>query len=200
MKLKETTIDGINYVCPTWDQMGIFTFQLARQIIESGRQVDKVVALAKGGWTWARTLVDHMGVDQLSSMRIKSYSGVNENTRPQIIQPLADAVNGMNVLAFDEVADTGESLEIATTYLRAMGVNSLAVAALCYKPQSKVVPDYFAFKTEAWVVFPHEIREFIDLSYKKWASDGLSHRQMIDRLLTIGLPEEQVNYFINLKH
>lgn len=199
MKLRETTIDGINYVCPTWDQMGIFTFQLARQIIESGRQVDKVVALAKGGLTWARTLVDHLGVDQLSSMRIKSYSDVSKNIPPQIIQPLADAVNEMDVLVFDEVADTGESLEVATTYLKAMGVNTLAVAALCYKPQSKVVPDYYAFKTAAWVVFPHEIREFIELSYKKWTSDKLSRSQILNRLLTIGLPEEQVNYFINLK-
>ena len=88
--LKETEFDGITYVCPTWDEMGIYTYQLAKQIIEANQSIDGVVALAKGGWTWARALVDYLGIDPLSSTRILSYSGVNQKRAPQIIQPLTD--------------------------------------------------------------------------------------------------------------
>src|SRR3989339_34147 len=71
--IKETIFDDESYLCPTWKQMGELTYVLARKIIDAGDRFDRVIALAKGGWTWARTLVDYLGMDQLHSARVKSY-------------------------------------------------------------------------------------------------------------------------------
>lgn len=194
--LNEIKYDGQTYVAPTWDQMGKYTFKLATQIIHSEDSFDRVVALAKGGWTWARTLVDYLGIDEISSVRFKSYQGINESVEPQIIQPLTDRINGENILLFDEVIDSGETVKRALEYLRIMGAKSLRIAALCYKPHSCVVPDYFAFETSAWVVFPHEIREFIEASYHKWQSNGISIQEIRKRFDKIGIPEDQVEFFL----
>lgn len=194
--LKECKYDGISYVCPTWNQMGEYTFALAKKIIDSGEKFDRVVALAKGGWTWARALVDYLGIDEISSVRFKSYQGVYEASEPQLIQPLTNPISGEKILLFDEVIDSGETAKRALEYLRIMGAKSLKTAALCYKPHSKLIPDYFSFSTNAWVVFPHEIREFIETSAHKWHQGKVSDKEIRKRLEKIGIPEEEVKYFL----
>jgi len=194
--LQEHTFDDVTYVHPTWNEMGTYTFELAKQILASDKTFDRTVALAKGGWTWARTLVDYLGIDGLSSMRIQAYKDIWKMEKPQIIQPLTDPVFDLNILLFDEVIDKGATIETAITNLRSMGVKSITTAALCYKRTSSIRPDFYAFSTSAWVVFPHEIREFIEQSYKTWKSDRKSDSEITKRLLNIGLPEEQVRFFV----
>jgi len=202
--LKEIEFDGETFVCPTWEQMGEYTFDLARQIIESGQSFDRVVALAKGGWTWARTLLDYLQIDELSSMRIKRYIGINEAEEPVITQPLADAIGGESILLFDEVIDSGKTIDKGLEILKAMGAKNVRTAGLCYKPRSSVVPDFFAFSSSAWVVFPHEVREFVEGSARKWrlgseeeGRPGISDIEILDRLITIGLPRNQVEFFLH---
>lgn len=197
-QLKETKYDGISYVCPMWDQMGVFNFDLARQIIQSGQSFDRLVALARGGWTWARDLADALKISELSSMRIKSYTGVNESGEPRITQPLTDSISGEDILLFDEVIDSGATIGKAQEYLKVMGAKSIQTAALCYKPRSEIKPDYFAFSTEAWVVFPHEFREFTEDFTNKWRSKGESIGEIKNRLITIGIPPSQVEFYCSL--
>lgn len=195
--LRETELDGIVYVAPTWEQMGEYTFELQKKIISSGQSFDRIVALAKGGLTWARTLTDWLDIDPLSSVRLKSYSGVGKANEPEITQPLADPIAGERVLLFDEVIDSGETIKKAQEYLRVMGAKSVKTAALCYKPRSIVVPDYHAFETDAWVVFPHEIREFIEESAMKWGKSGLSIDQVKSRLIEVGIPPRQIDFVVD---
>lgn len=196
LMLRENEYDGVSYVSPTWEQMGEYTFRLAKEILDSGEKFDRVVALAKGGWTWARTLMDYLAIDEISSVRFKSYQGVNEASEPQLVQPLTDSIQGQKILLFDEVIDTGETIKRASEYLGIMGAKKLTIAALCYKPHSCVIPDYFAFSTKAWVVFPHEIREFIEASAKKWKSNRMSDKEIRKRFDKIGIPDEQVDFFL----
>lgn len=177
--------------------MGDFTFNLSKEIIDSGKEFDRVVALAKGGWTWARTLADYLNIDHLSSVRIKSYTGVNEAGKPRIVQPLTDQIHNEKVLIFDEVVDSGETLKKALDYLSMMGADEIKTASLCYKPRSKIKPDFYAFKTDAWVIFPHEIREFIEISSSNWRGKGVSEKQIRKRLDKLGIPDQQVKYFLD---
>ena len=194
--LKEIIFDNISYVAPTWDQMGEFTFLLAKKILDSGQKFDRVVALAKGGWTWARTIVDLLEVPQLSSTRLKSYCNVNECGQVKVTQPLSDSVDGENVLIFDDVVDSGETLIKAKEYLTLLGAKTVTTAALCYKPRSKFIPDFYAFNTTSWVVFPHEYREFITQASKQWSAKNIPQSEIKSRLLTIGVPENQIDYFL----
>jgi len=193
---KETNFDGISYLCPTWEQMGEVSFELSKQINDSGQEFDRLIALAKGGWTWARTTVDNLNIKNLSSMRLRSYGGVNSNGKVEIIQPLPDSINGERVLIFDDVADSGETLKLAREYMEIMGANDIKIATLCFKPRSSVVPDFYGFETKAWVVFPHEHREFIVESSTRWSSKGVSNKEIKIRLEEIGLPENHVAYFM----
>lgn len=198
IRLKETRYDGISYVCPTWDQMGEFNFDLARQIIQSGQSFDRLVALARGGWTWARDLADALEIPELSSIRIKSYTGVNQSGEPRITQPLTDSICGERILLFDEVIDTSTTIKKAQEYLRVMGAESVRTAALCSKPRSQIKPEYFAFSTEAWVIFPHEIREFIKESVGLWISKGETVDEIKHRFVVIGIPPVQVEFYCSL--
>lgn len=208
--LRETVFDGVSYVCPTWEQMGQYTFELARQIIESGQSFDRVIALAKGGLTWARTLVDYLQIDEISSVRIISYKGDEKTGVPIVYQPLPHSIKGERVLLLDEVIDTGETVVEAKAHLRKKGAGTadIKIATLCYKPHAMertgVVADFEAFRTNAWVVFPHEIREFTEGIARKWrigspeeGRPGLSDAEIKDRLDRIGLPGEQVEYFLS---
>lgn len=199
LQLKETEYDGDSYICPTWEQMGVFNFELAKQIIQSGQSFDRLVALAKGGLTWSRAMVDALQIPKLSTTRIQKYKGVNQSEKPRIAQPLTDAIDGEGILLYDEVIDSGETIEVALEYLGAMGAKDIKTAALCYKPRSTVKPDFFAFSTNTWVVFPHEIREFVDERFDKWRKAGLLIKNIKNRLITIGIPSEQVEFFCSLK-
>lgn len=195
--LKKIRFDGVSYVSPNWEQMGEYTFHLAKDIIESGEKFDRVVALAKGGWTWARTLMDYLAIDEISSVRFKSYQGVNEASEPQLVQPLTDSIHGQKILLFDEVIDTGATIKKASEYLKMMGAKNLTIASLCYKPHSCIKPDFHAFQTSAWVVFPHEIREFSELSAHKWRKDKVSENEIRKRLDALGIPDKQIKYFLD---
>jgi len=194
--LREVTYGGINYACPTWEQMGEYTFNLAREIDESGRKFDRVVALAKGGWTWSKTLVDYLNIDKLSSIGVKSYGGINDQSAEvEVFHPLTDRVHQERILIFDEVVDSGKTIIKSKEIVTVLGCREVAVAALCYKPRSKATPEYYAFTTDAWVVFPHERREFINDAWKRWSDENVPADMIKTRLLDIGLPKDQVDYF-----
>jgi hypoxanthine phosphoribosyltransferase len=200
--LKETTFDGTTYVCPTWEQMRQFNLDLVKKITASGQSFDRVIALSRGGLTWSRTLADALRVPEISTIRIKTYSGINQVGEPQITQPLTDIVRGETVLIFDEVAETGITLEIAKSHVKKKRAKKISTATLCYKPYSKVKPDFYAFQTSAWVIFPHEIRETVDELSAKWAkpTDGrasLSIEEIKERFLAIGLPADEVEFYLS---
>jgi len=197
--LKETIFNGIAYICPTWDQMGVFNFELAKSIIASGQSFDRIIALAKGGWTWTRDMADALQVPELSSIRIKSYTGVNQAGEPLITQPLTDHIHGERILLFDEVIDSGLTIKKAKEYISEHGAAKIQIATLCYKPRTIVKPDFFAFSNEAWVVFPHEMREFVQSSKKNWETKGIDSEEIKKRLVTIGVPHDQVDYYCSLQ-
>lgn len=196
--LKNIKYDGVSYVYISWNQMGVYTFELAKKILYSEKTFDRVIALAKGGWTWTRTLVDYIQIDKISSIHMSSYVGVNRTVKPKILQPLTESVSGQHILLFDDVMDSGYTVKKVKTYLKSMGVESITVATLGYKPRSIIIPDFYAFESTAWIVFPHELREFITQSYATWKSKGISVKRIMDRFVKLGLPTNEVKYFLEI--
>lgn len=197
-QIKRTEYNGQVYEAPTYDQMGKLNFRLTKQIIESGQSFDRIIALARGAWTWATDLGGGLEIPEFSSIRYKSYTGIGESGKPRLVQPLTDSIYGEKILLFDEVIDSGKTIIEAKNYLGTMGPASIETAALCYKPRSEVKPDFYAFESNAWVVFPHEIREFVQDSVKKWKQLELSSDEIFDRLVTIGVPHEQARFYLSL--
>ena len=176
---KETT----QYITPTWDDMNDLAFQISQKMIKAGKKFDRIVTLAKGGWPMTRSLVDFLGVEQVASLGIKFYSGVNQRfVKPEIYQDFPVSLKGENILLFDDVADTGESFKFTKDHLLKNKVKSITTASLFYKPHSVFKPDFYGFTTSVWIIFPYEKVETMKFLINKWQSRSLSQSVINSRL------------------
>jgi len=191
------TIQEQQYLTPTWDECGQICFKLAKTILEDKPQIDRIVALGKSGWTWARAMSDYLGVKNVASVQYEFYKDVAETTDSPILkQPLSISVTGERVLVFDDVADTGRTLEEALEYLARSGADMILTATLFTKPASTFTPNYFGEKTSAWIVLPHEIRDTIEQLNSKWKQAGIKSEEIKSNLEKLGINKEQIDYFL----
>src|SRR5205085_705462 len=132
-----------------------------KQINHQGKKYDRIVVIAKGGLTWSRVLADYLSIPDIETVRVKLYRGINKAfKKPQIIQDIKADIKGERILLFDDVADSGQTLEFVEKLLYKEGAKSVDTSALFFKSTSKITPDFFDHQTDAWIVFPHELREF----------------------------------------
>lgn len=198
--MKKTQFHGQTYEFYSWERLGDDIFTLAEQIIQSGKQFDRIIALAKGGLTFSRSLVDYLQVDNVSTFQIEFYTGIGttENT-PVITQSLPVSIKGEKILIFDDIVDRGPTMTLATQYLLQHGATTLTTAALIQKPWSTFTVDFCARQSESWVIFPNEVRETITLLKKLWLQKGDSLEKIEAQLLEIGFGKEEVALFLKLE-
>ena len=108
-------------------------------------------------------------------------------------------VNGKKILLFDDVADTGESLIFASDYLLEQGAALVKTATLFFKERSAITPDYYASRTNAWIIFPFEIREMSQLLSNNWRKQGLAESEIIARLKKLNFNEKIMQYFAKIE-
>ncbi|MDO9027286.1 MAG: phosphoribosyltransferase family protein [Candidatus Roizmanbacteria bacterium] len=188
-----------SYIAPTWEEMGQMCLSLGTDILEKNKRFDTLITLAKGGWTWARTMADILQIFELSSFKLTFYDSSQPGkklSKPMLEIPLTIPLARKRIFLFDDVNDSGESLGYALKYLDHFGPSSITTATLFHKPHSKFKPDFFGAETDAWVVFPHERREVIDGLALKWKKTGIKIPEIRERLIKIGLPEKEVNIFL----
>ncbi|MEJ5293492.1 MAG: phosphoribosyltransferase [Candidatus Methanosuratincola sp.] len=179
-----------------WGKVHTSVLELSRKIEGSGFRPDSIVGVARGGWVVARLLSDLLGVDELLSVRVSFYRGVNQReAKPRIESPVAGEIRGKRILVADDVADTGESLLLVVDHLSAMGAYEIRVATLHVKPWSKKIPDYCVESTDSWILYPWEYRETISNLIKEWSKDGIDPAGARERLVTAGIPPEIVERF-----
>lgn len=200
MIFKKISFDGGKnfYIAPTWDQLGHLCFKLGKQINHQGKTYDRIVVIAKGGLTWSRTLADYLNIQSIETIQVRLYRGIGKTfKKPQILQQVKADIKGEKILLFDDVADSGQTIEFVEKLLLKQGAKSVDTSALFFKSSSKVTPDFFDHQTDAWIVFPHELREFIEETTKEWLARGLTKKQAAARYIRLGLPEDQVKYFLD---
>ena len=197
--MKTCTIDGVTYEYHSWQDLGEALFHLSKKVMESGKSFDRLIALAKGGLTFSRSLVDYLDIKELSSFQIEFYTGINSTAKtPVITQNLAISVRNEQVLLFDDVVDQGETMKMAVAYLKQQGAKEITTTSIISKPWSKFTPDFSAHVTDAWVIFPNESRETIRLLTKQWQQKGIQAPEIVDKLLQIGFPKEEVEFFTQI--
>lgn len=188
--------DPIQYLAPSWDDMDRLVFSISKKIIEADLKFDRIVTMAKGGWPMARPLVDYIQANEVASIGIKLYKGINERkAEPEVYQDIPVDITGETILLFDDVADTGETLEFVKQYLEGRGAKKIYTATLFYKPHSSIKPDYYGEETLAWIIFPYELRETMDVLVDKWEGEGLNEAAIVDRFETLGFKRKMVEYF-----
>jgi hypothetical protein len=144
----------------------------------------------------ARPLVDYIQANEVVSIGVRYYQGINKRRAdPEVYQDISADLNGETILLFDDIADTGETLKFVKKYLESRGVKKIYTATLFYKPHSMIKPDYYGEETVAWIIFPYELRETMDILVDKWESEGLDEQTVIDRFEKLGFKRKTVEYF-----
>jgi hypoxanthine phosphoribosyltransferase len=140
----------------SFEEMASLCKDLAEQVKKDKFKPDVIIGVSRGGWIPARLISEHLGVEILASISVKSYDGCKKQCQPYLFEELGLKIKGLEVLVVDEVVDSGESLEVAKEYLDSLSPSKVKFAALHCKPWAKFKPDYFAKQTEDWIVYPWE--------------------------------------------
>ncbi|NWF95334.1 MAG: phosphoribosyltransferase [Candidatus Thorarchaeota archaeon] len=190
----------MKYLILSWQDVYNLTLQLSERIVESGYKPTVIVGIARGGWIPARILSDVLYANTMWNVRIEYYTDLGKRGRePRITQPLLVPLEGQSVLVVDEVADTGESLFHAIEHIKAQRVQEVRSAVLHLKETSRVIPDYYMQKVDAWTVYPWEVRESLIALVKKFKTDdpSLDLKQIRDKLVfEVGFEPTVADYFI----
>ncbi len=115
-----------------------------------------------------RLMSDFMEIEEVMITRCEYYSDLGERRKkPIITQKIQGDLEGKRVLLLDDVADTGESLKVISSYLRSKKPRKLTIATIYVKPWTIITPDFYAASTDAWIIFPWETYEAIKLLKRK---------------------------------
>jgi len=179
----------VKYLRLTWEDIERQCMTIAREIKRREVPFDIIVGIARGGWVPARLLSDMLDNDELHTMRVKFYTGIGEvAAKPVILHPTQIDVTGKKVLLVDDIADTGKSLSIAKKHLEERGAGDIFVVTLIKKPHSEINPDLYVAETDAWVIFPWEVRETLRLILRKAETKEEAEKE----LARAGLSEEEL--------
>lgn len=148
------------------------SFELALHILESDYRPSFIVGVWRGGTPIGiaiQELLDVCGcpTDHFS-IRTSSYehgTKASQNVQVYGLQHLVDTINRKdNLLIVDDTFDSGRSIEAIITHLqkksRRNTPQNIKVATIYYKPTLNTTnrtPDFFIYKTDRWIVFPHEL-------------------------------------------
>lgn len=189
-----------DYEFYSWESLGEDIFKLAKEIITSGKKYDRIIALAKGGLTFSRSLVDYLDVQEVSSIQIQFYTGIGTTQKtPVITQSLPVSIKDENILIFDDIVDKGETMKLAVEYLHYHGAKGVSTSTLIEKPWSKFKSDFVARSSQAWVIYPNEIRETITILKELWQEKGDSLDIIRENLVKLGFSRPEVELFLDLK-
>lgn len=140
----------------TWDFFGLAARELAQAVVDSGFEVDAVVAIARGGLPVGGAVAYALDTKAVGTLNVEFYTGVDERlAEPTVLPPLLDtaALAGQRVLVCDDVADTGETLALVKRLMESHA-GQVRTAVLYAKPHSVIDPDYVWRRTDRWITFP----------------------------------------------
>ena len=147
------------------------SFTLAWNVFESGFAPNYIIGVWRGGAPIGIAVQEFLSVLGIKSdhiaIRTSYYSGIDE--RKDIVQ-----VYGLNyvirqlesedrLLIVDDVHDTGLSIDKVIKDLKnacKKNTPKIKVATPYFKPnknKTKREPDFYIYKTDRWLVFPHEL-------------------------------------------
>lgn len=141
--------------CITWQDIEKAIEALAIAVREE-YDPDVIVGIARGGLIPAVRLSHLLNDLLMRIVHVKYYENVDETTEaPEIFWSDVGELKG-NVLIVDDVADTGNTLEVVLDHLEERVDGELKICTIAYKPFSKIEPDFYVYETEKWIVFPWE--------------------------------------------
>ena len=139
-----------------YDQFGEAARELATLVHESRYDPDWIVSIARGGLLIGGAIGYALSIKNIATINVEFYTDVDERLDvPVVLPPVLNLIDLDNtrVLVVDDVADTGETLQMV---LELLGEHVAEVRSLVLyeKSRSVVKPDYVWKRTDQWINFP----------------------------------------------
>jgi len=144
----------------TWAQFDRLVTAMARQIKRSFRP-DAVVGVAHGGVFVGGAVAGALQAE-FFPVRISRRSRDRvERRRPRLYGQIPKELKGRRVLLVDDVAASGDTLELARALLERVGAKATRTATLVAR-EGAYVPDWTALTTQELVVFPWDYQPVVE--------------------------------------
>jgi len=189
----------IAYLPVTWQEFHSLIQKLAAKILDHEKtKVDELVAIGRGGLSVGLILSDYLRIP-IYSFTIQSYTDIKKQGELEITETLGRPIRGKRVLLVDDNADSGKTFLRAIRYLAEFHPASITTASVFYKPWSAYRPDYFALSTKKWILFPHEVTEWVYAFTKRMEKEGKSQEAIQSFLVSLGYTPDQIT-FVRRRH
>lgn len=187
----------VRYEVPSWDSIYDYLVKLADKVKKSGFKPDVIVGVSRGGWTPARVVSDLLENPNLANVKTEFYLDIYKTKeKPKITQPVSAPVRNKRVLVVDDVANSGKSLKLVRDHLLKRGASDVKIATIHYKPWSIIVPDYYAKRTTAWIIYPWDRWESVKKIGTRLKEEGKTLKEIKEELVKIGLDKSIVKKFV----
>jgi hypoxanthine phosphoribosyltransferase len=144
----------------SWERFAELSRDLAMRLSAHGVAV--VVGVARSGLFPATAVACALRCE-FFPVRVSRREGDEvRHSHPVWRVPVTDQVKGKCVAVIDEIADTGETLDMVRQQVTARGASSVVTAALVGHSWAQPAPDITALRTDALVVFPWNREVIID--------------------------------------
>lgn len=153
----------------TWESVYQKSIRLSEMVDEhikrTGEKFDAILVVPRGSYYPVNIVSRKLGFSATGLLHacLESYEEGTTNRSAEFKlgqMPSDDEIKGKNLLIIEEVCDTGHTLKFLTDRLKEQGAGLIRVGVLHYKPelsQTGFVPDWYAEKTNKWIVYPWEL-------------------------------------------
>lgn len=180
------------YLPVSWSDFHTLTQKLATFILDRQKpKPETIVAIGRGGMSVGLMLSDFLNLP-ICSITIQSYTDIKKQGELKVTEKLGKTIRNKHILLVDDNADSGKTFLRAIKYLKPYHPSSITTASVFYKPWSTYLPDYIAQHTEKWILFPHEVTEWIATFTKKMQKEGSSLSEIRNFLQSLGYTDDQI--------
>lgn len=170
----------------TWTEIETWCNKLRDQI-KNAYKPDAIIGLSRGGLVPSRLISDALLIKDLFAIKTEHW-GITATVDGKTV--LKDAGNfdltGKKVIVIDDITDTGESMELATSTVMKMHPSEVKTAAMLHIAHSKFVPDFYAEEVSAekwiWFIFPWNVYEDISNLTGKILEAPMTSQQISEQL------------------
>ena len=149
--------DGVRYL--SWEEVATLSHALAERL--EGNHLDLVVGIARAGLFPAFVIASALRRELCVVRLSRRVDDEVTFDHPVWHVPVPPTVAGKVVAVVDEIADTGETLEVVRTSVTEHGAARVVTAALVAHSWAEPQPDVASLVTDELVVFPWDSRIFV---------------------------------------
>ncbi len=167
----------MNFHKISWQEYHKTCILLAKKVKKL--KIDKLVAISRGGLVPARILSDLLAIP-ISHITIESYQSLKKKKYLTITEVPSANFNGLSILIVDEIADTGRTFKRAISYFKNFRLKKIYTLAPYIKSHTTYVPDVWAKKIDAWIIFPYELQETQAAFLKLFKTKEAAYKKLLE--------------------